>query len=410
MTSLTQKLIDATVPPKSGRLTLRDHDTRGLSIRITPSGARSWSYEFRSPITGRNTRITLGAGSLAEARARARELRLAVAGGRDPAIDAKAALLARQNAYSGAVTVADAIEQYDTAVAKPGARVASWRARMAVLRKAVEPFNAMAVADLKRPALMRRLDAIHVSRGPVAMNRSHSEIRAWQTWLHNRGLVETIELAYVKKQAKETARERVLTDAELAGILAATADRTPFSDIVRVLLVTGMRKGEAANLQARDLDFDAMTIRVRAEVAKSRQTRLIAMDGSIRPTLEERANRVGREQYVFGDGSDFRRPLSGWGRRTVSLFKAVSANEHWTLHDVRRTVATRLYEAGADALVVEDLLGHLSGIRAGIRGTYNRAQTLERQRPALRMWAEKLAALVDQGKINRNIVKLRKTR
>ena len=67
--------------------------------------------------------------------------------------------------------------------------------------------------------------------------------------------------------------------------------------------------------------------------------------------------------------------------------------EPWTLHDIRRTVATRLYEAGTDVLTVEDLLGHTTGARRGVAGTYNRAQTLERQRPALRAWAAKLAAL-----------------
>lgn len=350
MAVLSQKTIDAARPPKSGRLTLRDHDIKGLALRISTSGARSWSYEFRSPVTLKNTRVTIGPGSLAEARAQARELRMAVAGGRDPALDAKADLLARQDAHKGAVTVVDAVEQYETAVAKPGVRVASWRARMVVLRKAVEPFGKMAVADLKRPALMRRLDEIRSTRGPVAMNRSHSEIRTWQGWCHNRGIVDRIELAHVKKQAREIARERVLSDAELAAIIAATADRTPFSDIIRTLLVTGMRKGEAANLQRRDLDFDAMTIRVRPEVSKTRQARLIAMDESIAPMLEERAGRVGPTGYLFGDGSDFKKVFSGWGRRTAALVKAVAAAEHWSLHDVRRSVATRLYEAGIDTL------------------------------------------------------------
>ena len=67
--------------------------------------------------------------------------------------------------------------------------------------------------------------------------------------------------------------------------------------------------------------------------------------------------------------------------------------ERWTLHDIRRTVATRLHAAGVDVLTVEDLLGHSSGVRLGVAGVYNRAETLERQRPALRQWAIKLAML-----------------
>jgi hypothetical protein len=178
-----------------------------------------------------------------------------------------------------------------------------------------------------------------------------------------------------------------------------------------------MRRGEAANLQPRDLDFGAATIRVRSEVSKTRQSRLIPMDEAIAPMLRERASRVDREDYVFGDGSDYRSPFSGWGKRVAALVKVMPDGEPWTLHDIRRTVATRLYETGTDVLTVEDLLGHLTGVRKGVAGTYNRAQTLERCRPALRAWAAKLAALEkaatrerNQAETHENIVQLRKRR
>ena len=86
------------------------------------------------------------------------------------------------------------------------------------------------------------------------------------------------------------------------------------------------------------------------------------------------------------------------------------------MHDIRRTVATRLYEAGTDALTVEDLLGHTTGARRGVAGTYNRAETLERQRAALRAWAAKLATFVETAERERkadtgqNVAKLRKAR
>jgi integrase len=259
-----------------------------------------------------------------------------------------------------------------------------------------------------------RLDEIQTTRGPIARNRAQSEIRHWLGWLRDRDIVASIELDRVKKAVKEQARERVLTDAELTVLMRETTDRTPFSDIIRVLMHTGMRRGEAANLQPRDLDFEAKTIRVRSEVAKTRQSRLIPMDEAIAPMLREREERVGGEDYIFGDGSDYRRPFTGWGRRVAALVKVMPEGEPWTLHDIRRTVATRLYEAGTDVLSVEDLLGHTTGVRSGVRGVYNRAETIERQRPALRAWAAKLAALEDAAESMRetgqNVVKLRKAR
>jgi integrase len=98
------------------------------------------------------------------------------------------------------------------------------------------------------------------------------------------------------------------------------------------------------------------------------------------------------------------------------LVRAMPVGEPWILHDIRRTVATRLYEAGTDVLTVEDLLGHTTGARRGVAGTYNRAQTLERQRPALRAWASKLATFAETAEGEReadtgqNVVKLRKVR
>jgi integrase len=382
--SLTQKIIDATPLPETRFLLLRDPDQRGLAVRIWASGAKTWTFEYRNPVSGRNARIGLPDGSLTQARAKAKELRAAIANGRDPS--------AAQTSQEGVVTVSAALDMYETAVVLKAARATSRRARMASLRKTLAPFDNLPVAELKRGQIVLRLDRVQSERGPIARNRAQSEIRHWLGWCHNRGLVETIALALVRKEVKEIARERVLSDPELAAIMRATGDHTPFNDIVRVLLHTGMRRGEAANLQPRDLDLGAATLRVRSEVSKNRQTRLIPMDPAIAPMLQERAERVGEQRYLFGDGSDYRKPFSGWGKRFAALAKIVGANERWTLHDIRRSCATGMHDAGVDALVIDDLLGHT---RLGVRGTYNRSQTLERQRPALRSWAIKLAVLAN---------------
>ena len=97
----------------------------------------------------------------------------------------------------------------------------------------------------------------------------------------------------MKKAVEEHARERVLSDAELTVLMQESADRTPFSDIIRVLLHTGMRRGEAASLQRGDLDFKAATIRVRSEVSKTRQSRLIPMDEAIAPAAAGKSGRRG---------------------------------------------------------------------------------------------------------------------
>jgi integrase len=218
-------------------------------VRIWASGAKTWTFEFKSPTSGRSARIGLPEGTLAEARARAKDFRAALANGRDPST--------AQTGQKGVVTVSAALDMYETAVVLKAARATSRRARMASLRKTLAPFDNLPVAELKRGQIVLRLDRVQSERGPIARNRAQSEIRHWLGWCHNRGLVESIALALVKKEVKEVARERVLTDPELAAIMRATGDQSPFSDIIRTLMHTGMRRGEAGALQPRDLDFGA---------------------------------------------------------------------------------------------------------------------------------------------------------
>jgi integrase len=416
---LTQRMIDATQAPPSGCLTLRDANVRGLTLRIWPAGTRAWSLEYRSPVTGKTARLGIAAASLMEARIVAGQHRAAISEDRDPALEGKAALEARQRAHSATVTVADALDRYEAAVATPAARQASRKMRMVLLRRALEPFNQRPVASLTRGELLLRLDEVQTSRGPIARNRAQSEIRVWSGWLHNRDLLPSIVIDRVKKAVKEQARERVLNDDEIKAVLANATDRSPFNDIVRVLILTAMRRGEAANLTPRDLNFETRTITVRAEVSKTRQSRTIPMADALAPMLRERARGVARDGYIFGDGSNFTRPFSGFSKKFVALASAMPEGEPWTLHDIRRTVATRLHEAGTDALTVEDLLGHLSGIRGGVAGVYNRSSTLPRQREALEAWSKKLEALAsaemssvsavstDTGPVSANIVRLK---
>jgi integrase len=397
---LTQRQIDTTKPPKDGRLDLRDSATPGLVLRISPTGSKSWSYEFRSPITGKMARYTLPAVTLAEARAQAMAHKMTVRSGSDPVLEAKEALELRREEHARAQSVDVVLDAYARDFVA-GAKVLSRRERMNALRRAVAPFNKRAIASLTKADFITRLDEVELESGPIARNRAQAEIRAWLQWLFDRSLVPGVALAGVKKKINEKSRERtrVLTDAELGAMLTATADGSAFSDLVRVLLLTGMRKGEVANLQPRDLDFVGRTIKVRCEVSKTNYERAIPMVEAIAPMLQARVKGLGHEGYIFGNGSGFASPLSGWGKCTDRLREAMPEGEPWTLHDIRRTVATRLHDAGVDTLAIEDLLGHLSGGRGGMAGVYNRSVTLAKQRVALEAWAERLTASLASGNV-----------
>jgi len=382
---LTQKIIDGIKLPEGARADFRDSKVKGLVLRAS-SSVKSWSLEFRSPITGKNARIAIPAQSLNDARTQALAHKLTVQAGRDPNLEAKASLEARRIEHARMKTVEIALSDYEK-VFVVGDKAHSRSERMARLRRSVKPFLDRQVASLTKGELVGRLDGILSESGPIARNRSQAEIGAWLSWLTEREHVPANVIAGVRKQ-EERGRERVLTDEELMALIKGTQDDKPFSGLVRVLLLTGMRRGEAASLQRRDLDFFMHTITVRAEVSKTRHERVIPMVEALVPMLTARAEGLSEEAYIFGDGTGFRHPFSGFGKPTDEL----RGEADWTLHDIRRTVATRLHEAGVDPLVVEDLLGHIV-TRAGVAGIYNRSITLVKQRRALEAWSERLHAL-----------------
>ena len=77
----------------------------------------------------------------------------------------------------------------------------------------------------------------------------------------------------------------------------------------------------------------------------------------------------------------------------------------WTLHDIRRSVATGMAELGVMPHIIEAVLNHVSGHKAGIAGVYNRASYEREKRAALAMWADHVLADI-QGR-DGNVVAMR---
>jgi integrase len=396
MKPLTQKIVDTTPAPKTGFKELRE---RGLVLRISAAGAKSWSFEFRSPLTKKNARISFHATSLADARTIVHRYRVALTEGKDPSQERKDAVVARHVEHARSVDVRTSLDKYEPIfLADAPLKQASRRDRMHRLRRILAPLMDRAVSSLARDEMVRFLDDVQANSGPIARNRAHAEICAWLVWAADRAHAASNVLDRLKKVSeKSRERERVLTDAELAAMMSATTDGSTFSDFIRVLLHSAMRRDEGASMQPRWLDFEERTITIPAVVSKTGRARVIPMAEAIAPMLEARVEGLEKrpDAYIFGEGSGFRAPLQGWDKQTTRLRAAMPAGDRWTLHDIRRTVATRMHKAKVHPLVVEDLLGHLTGVRKGVAGVYNQAETVEDQRLALADWAGKLGALTN---------------
>ena len=90
---------------------------------------------------------------------------------------------------------------------------------------------------------------------------------------------------------------------------------------------------------------------------------------------------------VFGVGGF---SSGGWYGPKVTFDRRVALTKPWRLHDLRRTAATMMAEMGVAPWIVEAILNHGSGHKAGVAGIYNRAKYVADMRQALERWANKV--------------------
>ena len=109
------------------------------------------------------------------------------------------------------------------------------------------------------------------------------------------------------------------------------------------------------------------------------------------------------DEFVLSLGGD--KALESYARLKRQLDGLARVSEPWTLHDLRRTMASGLQKLGIKLEVTEAVLNHLSGSRGGIVGVYQRHDWFEEKGQALLAWSARVEGLVEGRSIS-NVVEL----
>jgi integrase len=155
------------------------------------------------------------------------------------------------------------------------------------------------------------------------------------------GLIEVNPVNGTDK-AHEVERTRVLTDAELAELWQSlgVSGNGDFSDIVRLLLLTGQRREEIGGLRWSEVDLEQGVISLPPDRTKNRRPHKVPLSAPARAILDRRSR--GNGDYVFGTQG-----FCAWSNPKAALDYRLGAKvEPWTLHDLRRTCATGMAELG----------------------------------------------------------------
>jgi integrase len=351
-----------------------DAALRGFGMRALRSGRRSWIYQYRDE-HARTRRMVLGdvsAVNLEAAREAARQKAASVAQGANPSVERKMKRTAG--------TVLEVVEAY-LVHARERQRSRTFSGTERHLRVHAASLHHDRVEAVRRGNIAGLLERIAESSGPISANRLRAALSAMWTWGLRTGLINTDNnpVTFTVRQ-RENTRDRTLSSTELKAIWGSTVDGKDYSRIVRLCLLTGCRREEIGGLRWEEIQNDRIVLgpnRMKGKVAHE-----IALLPMILAILPKRPNDA--SGCVFGRrGNGF----SGWSKSKINLDAKLAGlgldMTAWGLHDLRRTLSTRLHDAGAEPLVIEALLAHK---QQGVAAVYNRASLREAKSAALMRW------------------------
>ncbi|SES98612.1 site-specific integrase [Oceanicella actignis] len=174
-------------------------------------------------------------------------------------------------------------------------------------------------------------------------------------------MIDASPIAGMKPLSKERSRERVLTDDELGALwTACDAEGYPFGDCMKLLILSGQRRAEVAEMRWSELDLEKRLWTLPSQRAKNGRQHTVPITDAMLDVLRRVPRFIGSD-YVFTTTG--KSPVSGFGRLKDRLDKALpDGTEGWTIHDLRRTMSTNMAMLGVPQPVTEALLNHKTGV------------------------------------------------
>jgi len=437
---LTDRFINSLGPAKAGKRDQHmDTEVPNFGVRVTDKGAKTFILVARYPGGSVNrktcvlnpSRRALGVYphmTLAEARERARDWRALVAKGIDP--KRLAADERREEMRRRAETFGDAAEQYiaqrlyDPKAPRRRARETERTIRKELISRWGDwPLKTVTKRDVV--AMVQEI----VGRGKPAMARNVlGTAKTFFRWCAVIDELDESPALYVDAEmliGEKVPRTRVLKDVELYALWHAAGrlghdDRFPaypYRDFYRLLMLTGCRRSEVAGARWRELDLENRRWIIPAERFKLDAENLVPLTNDALEILNE-LPRFNHGDHLFSTTAGAK-PINGFSKPKERLDQAMldvmrervetSGDdpdqvilEPFVVHDIRRTVRTRLSGLGINDTVAEMVIGHG---RRGIQRVYDQHGYEGEMREALQLWAKALRAIIEREPKPGNVVR-----
>ena len=365
-----EKFVAAGAPPGKSEAMLWDNAVTGLGLRARATGSCSWTLVYRPRGGGRKEtarRVTLGPWpglTLDAARAAAKAMVGEIALKKDPAMELRCARNREQR------RVSIGLDDYERSLQRR--KIVNEKAVMSTLRRGLAPFATREIGALTRKDLIEQIEALeNVGKLGAAQDlRSHS--RAWLEWAVSRGLVQFNVLAGLRR-ARSSRAERLdgkskgkaLSDPEIValwngvrviGVIGA------FGGLVRLGLLSGMRRNELAGLRWSDVRDDRIVLA--AHATKTGAQHEIPLTVLMRNVLAAQPRTTSDRIFPsWRTGAQMR----GWTELVAAANR--KSGVAFKLHDLRRTARTLMSRCGVAQDIAERAIGHA---RTGLIAIYDK--------------------------------------
>ena len=377
-----------------------DRDGSGLCLRLLPSGSSAWHFVYRLRGAGRlgtQKTVTLGAWPSLDVRKAAEEARrLAgeVAAGRDPRGEI------RETKRRERAVLRSALDDYEAWTASR--RLRKVPTMMSALRRGLSHLLHRDLAELDRVALIDAIERIERSGKIGAARDFRKHLRTFLNRQLSLGVITIDPLAGYRLPAatKDDVIEaeehgQALNEPEIAGLWrAASGIGGPFGGLVKMGLLTGLRRGELAAMSWDWIDRQGLRITVPGRVMKNGREHVVPITNMIAKLLDETPDRGGGLVFPSEKRLGGATPMSGWSKLMTRL-RQVSGVNGVGLHDLRRTYRSALADLGVREEIAEAMIAHR---RSGLVARYNRAELWDQRREVaekLDAWLAKIVTRTD---------------